>query len=161
MTLSHFPPGTLTTYRITQKKHLSTAFDGEGARLNGGRWNSIGTRMIYTASSLSLATLELLVHTEDISTIYGLYAVIPIEFDSTLVQDVDVDSLPHEWDSPEPISDTQIIGDQWISSMSSVLLEIPSAVNPREMNYLINPAHSDFSQIVLGSSFEFEPDQRL
>ena len=161
MTLSHLPPGTLTAYRITQKKHISTAFDGEGARLNGGRWNSIGTRMVYTASSLSLATLELLVHTEDISTIYGLFAVIPIEFESSLVQAVDVDSLPQKWDSPEPISDTQILGDQWISNMSSVLLKVPSAVTPREMNYLVNPIHADFSQIVLGSSFEFEPDQRL
>ncbi len=35
--------------------------DGEGARLYGGRWNSAGKAVIYTASSLSLALLEQLV----------------------------------------------------------------------------------------------------
>ena len=151
----------LTAYRITQKKYLATAFDGEGAKLNGGRWNSLGTRMVYTAGSLSLATLEILVHTEDISTIYGLYSVIPVEFDESLVQKMDVETLPRRWNAPETIANTQIIGDEWIRSMSSVLLAVPSAVTIHEKNFLINPIHPDFPQITLGPGFEFEPDPRL
>ena len=152
---------TTTAYRIAKSKYLKTAFDGEGAKLHGGRWNSIGTRMVYTSSSLSLATLELLVHTEDLETIYGLYRVIPIEFENALVQEVEVKSLPHGWNAPETTADPQIIGDEWIGSRSSALLRVPSAVTTRESNYFINPAHPDFSKISLGSSFEFEPDLRL
>ena len=50
----------MIVYRLA--KAAFTALDGEGARLFGGRWNSPGRPMIYTAASPSLAVLEVLVH---------------------------------------------------------------------------------------------------
>ena len=55
----------IRAFRLCKTKHLATAFTGEGARLNGGRWNSPGNSVVYTSASLSLATLEVLVHLED------------------------------------------------------------------------------------------------
>lgn len=52
-------------YRIVKAKYSAQAFDGEGARLNGGRWNSPGSRVVYTSATASLATLEILVHVKD------------------------------------------------------------------------------------------------
>src|SRR6185436_5749555 len=49
-------------WRITRAPHQ--ALDGEGARLNGGRWNSEGKPVVYTSATLSLAALEYLVHVE-------------------------------------------------------------------------------------------------
>ena len=150
-----------TAFRITQSRYASTAFDGEGARLNGGRWNSVGTRMVYTASSLSLATLELLVHTEDVSALDGRYTVIPIEFDRSLVRTINITTLPVGWNQPETIGDTQILGDQWVRSLSSVLLEVPSVVIPTESNFLVNPGHPEFSKIAIGARFVLKLDPRL
>jgi len=152
---------TVTVYRLTQTKHLQNAFDGEGARLNGGRWNCVGTPMVYTSSSLSLATLELLVHIEDISIINGLYSVIPVEFDDPLIERISETALPIGWDAPEPIADTQILGDEWINGASSAVLEIPSAVTTSESNFLFNPQHSDFGAVRIGASYRFRPDPRL
>ena len=49
-------------WRLTASRHASTAMSGEGAAAFGGRWNPAGRRMVYTAQSLALATLELSVH---------------------------------------------------------------------------------------------------
>ena len=51
-------------WRLVKARHAAGAFDGEGARLHGGRWNSRGARVVYVSSSRSLAALELLVHLE-------------------------------------------------------------------------------------------------
>ena len=50
------------SWRIIKARYAKSAFDGEGARQFGGRWNSPGVPIIYTSSSMSLAALEMLVH---------------------------------------------------------------------------------------------------
>lgn len=52
----------IRVWRICNAKWAATAFDGQGAKIYGGRWNPIGISVVYTSSSLALATLELLVH---------------------------------------------------------------------------------------------------
>ncbi len=117
--------------------------------------------MIYVASSLSLATLELLVHAEDISTIYNRYSVIPVDFDERFIRAVDSASLPRGWDAPEPIPETQMLGDDWVASGDCLVLQVPSVVTPGEVNCLVNPSHSDFLKMSCGAPVEFHPDTRL
>ena len=52
----------LKAVRLVSPQYVDNAFDGEGARRYGGRWNSKGTSIVYAASSLALAALEMLVH---------------------------------------------------------------------------------------------------
>ena len=53
---------TLTGWRIVPENQAASAFDGEGARLYGGRWNSVGVAMVYASQHKSLAALEVRVH---------------------------------------------------------------------------------------------------
>ena len=143
-----------TGWRIVKSRHASTAFDGEGARLYGGRWNSPGTRMVYTSSTISLAVLEVLVHLQEASLLSS-YSLIFAGFDDALVERLDRSRLPDGWRSYPAPSELQRIGDEWVQSQRSVVLEVPSVIVVRESNYLLNPAHPDFSSVVIGEPEPF------
>ncbi len=152
---------TCHAYRITQGKYAKTAFDGEGARLYGGRWNSVGTPIVYVSSSLSLATLELLVHLEDYALLEDRYVVLSITFPERLIEELPPESLPSGWNRPALDTPAQQIGDHWVARGSSAILRVPSAVTLGEYNYLLNPAHPAFEKITVGAATPFSPDPRL
>jgi RES domain-containing protein len=149
-----------TGWRIVKSRLAGMAFDGEGARLYGGRWNSPGTRMVYISASVSLAVLEVLVHLQDASLLSS-YSLIPARFDEALVERLDRSRLPDGWRSYPAPNELQRIGDAWARSQRSAVLEVPSAVVERESNYLLSPAHPDFSSIVIGEPEPFTFDERL
>ena len=150
----------LVAWRITKTKRVATAFDGEGARRSGARWNSVGTPMVYTSASVALATLEILVHLED-SSVLPHYSVLPVEFEEAVVSVLDVTSLPENWrDAMAPVA-LQQIGDAWIKARDSVVLRVPSVIVPTEDNYLLNPRHPDFSALKFGPPQPFDFDSRL
>ncbi|MDQ3747676.1 MAG: RES domain-containing protein [Acidobacteriota bacterium] len=136
-------------------------FDGEGAFLFGGRWNSRGTRILYTAGSLSLAALEMLVHLNDEEILLS-YSFATAEFNESLILPVEeFRALPENWsDSPPPL-DIQRIGDEWANSRASVVLKVPTSVLPVEFNYLINKEHPEFSKVKFGKPQTFTFDERL
>jgi RES domain-containing protein len=149
-----------TAWRIVKTRFAAQAFDGEGARLYGGRWNSVGVRMVYTAGSVSLAVLEILVNLEN-TYVLPAYSLCAVNFDDDLVTTLDRSRLPANWrDSPSP-PELLAIGDAWIASGSSAVLEVPSAVVESESNYLINPAHPDFAALVIEPPQPFTFDPRL
>jgi RES domain-containing protein len=149
-----------TAWRIVKKRYAGSAFDGEGARLYGGRWNSPGVAVVYVASTRSLAALEMAVHL-DRATLLGSFVLIPCEFDERLVTAVEPASLPAEWRANPPPSELAAIGDKWVKELRSAVLAPPSAIIDGETNFLLNPAHPDFAQIRIGSPKDFEFDRRL
>lgn len=150
----------VTAWRIVKAKYVTQAFDGEGARLSGGRWNSKGRRMVYTSAHASLAILEVLVGLDD-SGMLPAYSLASVDFDETLIERLDVASLPPDWrQSPAP-PELQRIGDLWLNSKSSAVLAVLSAVVDTEENYLINPQHPDFARLRINSPKPFEFDSRL
>ena len=147
-------------WRITKARHAGNAFDGEGARLQGGRWSSTGTRIVYTAGSQSLAILEILVHLQD-TAFLSSYVIFELDFSEKLVQGLNPASLPSNWRlSPAPPT-TLAIGDDWIRNSSSAVLRVPSVIVPSEYNFLINPVHRDFSSISIGNPKPLYVDYRL
>ena len=146
-------------WRIVREDHGSTAFDGEGAWRFGGRWNSRGTRTVYTSATLSLAALETLVHLNP--PVAFKYVAIPIEFDEALVETFATSDLPADWNEEPPPPSTAEIGDRWVKESRSAVLELPSVIIPAEPNYLLNPTHSDFKRIRIGKPTPFSFDPRL
>jgi len=151
----------IEAFRICKTKHVASAFSGEGARINGGRWNSPGTPVIYTAASLSLATLEVMVHLEDLAIFANLFSWVRVEIPDDGVERLKSGGLTDGWDADEADAASRSVGDAWLRSKRSAVLAVPSAVTPDEWNYLLNPAHPRFPEIRIGEPRSFKPDRRL
>jgi RES domain-containing protein len=151
----------LRVYRAFEQKHEATAFSGEGARLYGGRWNSVGTAVIYTSTTFSLALLEIMVNAST-PRIPPDMVYVPIDIPDEIRLDVlDIARLPQRWfDSPAP-PECQLAGDSWVNRGETLGLVVPSAVARIETNVLLNPAHPDFVRIVVGNIDAMAIDDRL
>jgi len=145
-------------WRLVKKTLSHQAFTGEGARKFPGRWNQRGQAMVYTAATQSLALLEMLTQATVLPVYAAIAAVIPA---GTMMSVIDVESLPENWreyPAPGSLGD---LGGSWLQSAISPVLRVPSAVLPTEFNYLLNPAHPDFTSIRIGSSRDLLLDERL
>lgn len=150
----------MDVFRIT-KSAYSQDLTGEGARIHGGRWNKKGVNMLYASEHESLAALEVLVHTP-IATSPGdlQLSVISIP-DDVPFETLDSNTLPANWiQYPAPTALAER-GTEWARSASSLILKVPSVIIRSEWNFLINPAHSDFSRIRINEIRDFQLDDRL
>jgi RES domain-containing protein len=151
---------TLHAWRIFKPKHAASAFTGEGARLFGGRWNSKGTAVIYTAGSVSLATLEMLVHLQA-PHLLDAYLLARVTFADSLVENLAPKLLPADWRADPAPAATMAFGDRWVAEGRSAVLRVPSAIIESEYNYLLNPAHPAFRKIAIARAEPFGFDPRL
>jgi RES domain-containing protein len=150
----------LKSWRIVKAAYKNKAFTGDGARMYGGRWNSRGISVIYTAGSLALASIEMVVNLPSPKLLES-FVRIPVRFKSNMVEELPVSELPPDWQSCPISPGTRDIGDRWIKEQRSVVFKVPSVVVPEEFNFLINPAHSDFNKIEIGSPVVYHFDPRL
>lgn len=151
---------TFSAWRITKEVHARSAFSGEGARLYGGRWNSRGTALIYTAQSQSLAVLEMLVHL-DSPELLKLFVLFEVTIPSSVVEVLDSAKLPRHWNENPIPDEVQSVGDDWVRSRRSAVLRVPSTLVPAECNFLLNPAHPEFRKLHMGKALPFAFDPRL
>lgn len=125
----------MLVWRLTKPEH-APGLDGEGARLWGGRWNSPGVPMIYCASSLALAALEVLVHLPPSMRRPGMLP--PLVAVGLELPDAEV---PHTVGAFFDQNDCRFHGDNWITNKSDYAVRVPSFVIQRETNVLLNPTH--------------------
>ena len=118
--------------------------------------------MVYLAESPSLALLEKLVHTDGPEELTGFdWVVVPAHVNKPHFERIASEELPPDWSAwPWPPS-TQALGTQWFAQRESVVLEVPSAVVPRQHNYLLNPTHPQFDVLEIGEPESFPIDPRL
>jgi RES domain-containing protein len=150
----------ITAWRLVKSRHARAAFDGEGARLYGGRWNSPGTRVAYASDSVALAALEVLAHLQSTAVLQA-YSLATIRFPESEIETLDPASLPRDWRQFPSPPENQAIGDRWGASDRSLVLRVPSAIVPSAGNYLINPAHPAFAAALIMPPEQFAFDPRL
>lgn len=134
-------------YRVLRKAFARSPFDGDGAYRYGGRWSSAGTRLIYASQHQSLAMLEYFVHIDKDDPPDDLVlavAEIPDLVSRKLIDIADLRS-----NSRDPVAPPELaqFGDDFVGQAQNCLLLVPSALAPRESNWLMNPAHPEFKQI--------------
>jgi len=143
------------------KSIYARELNGKGAALYGGRWNSKGVELIYTAGNRSLAMVEVLVNlpfNQLPSDLVMLTLGIP---EDIVLQDCELHRLPPDWNRLPAVAATGLIGDSFVHQNEACLLKVPSVVTQGDFNYLINPAHRDFGLIRITKVEAFPLDQRF
>lgn len=149
----------IDVYRLSVDPY-SEDLSGFGASIAGGRWNRPGYRVLYTAGSRALATLEVLVHVPATFVPKG-YHLLTIRIPEDSMQTVPLDQLPDGWNGPTPPSVIKDITETWVAENKFLVLKVPSAVVAGEFNLLLNPAHSRFSAVHTTDNQPYSFDPRL
>jgi RES domain-containing protein len=150
----------MIVYRLSKQQYCND-LSGTGAEKTGGRWNSKGLPVLYTADSRALAMIEVAVHVP-LGIIPVNYFMTAIELPGELsMETVDQQSLSPNWRTNPMIRSTQHIGDAFLRANSFLILQAPSASVPGDFNYLVNPKHALFNQIKVLWVVPFEFDLRL
>lgn len=151
-----------TIWRITDRMFAQSAFSGEGASIVGGRWNSKGKRMVYTAEHLSLAILEVFVHLNVPIVEPDSFVIIPAEIpDDLAIEYLTIEQLSSDWQLSDRKLSLKAVGDRWLDDGSTVILAVPSAIVPQELNYLINPQHPNFNRLIIHPPQVYNFDRRM
>lgn len=150
----------MRVFRISRTER-SMDLTGTGAKLYGGRWNSPGRTVLYCAQNLSLAMLEMLAHADETFLLKD-FSAICLEVDAKLeIKRISAKELSAAWSSYPHSAATQKLGDQWLKDENEAILQVPSAVNPLESNFLINPALVGENEIKIVEQHKKSFDKRL
>ena len=145
-------------FRIADRRF--PIFDGTGARIAGGRWNSPGRPLIYAAETFAGALLEVLVH-GNLNRIPRTHACIEITIpEDVAIEEIKIDSVSGWRDEDQQAS--RRFGDLWLDEGRTAVLLAPSLVTQgRERNVLINPLHPGATRIAVSEPSEVCWDERL
>lgn len=140
----------MRVWRLVKKTYAQHAWDGEGARIYGGRWNLPGTPAIYTASTLSLAVLEILVGFSQ-QGISNDFVAFELQLKKNIaLKEISAKTLPKYWQKYPAPYEIQTMGNAILQSEEPLVLSVPSSVIPIERNYLFKADF--FKELVLAVS---------
>ena len=108
--------------------------------LYGGRWNSVGSRVIYASETYAGALLEILVHA-NLSRAPKNHMVVRINIpDEIEVEVVSLDRVKN-WEAEDAVA-SRAFGDRWIKEARTAVLKVPSVITQgRENNLVFNASH--------------------
>jgi RES domain-containing protein len=125
------------------RKVAADDLSGDSAAASPGRWNEDKQAVVYAAPTIAIAVLETAAHIDDAGLPLNRYLVridVPDELWSAREQ-LDAASLPVTWSAIPAGRASVKIGADWLKSMRSPILLVPSVIVPEERAALINPRH--------------------
>jgi RES domain-containing protein len=147
-------------YRFGLKKFISD-LSGQGAKMYGGRWNSVGNAMLYTSYSPSLAMLEFTCNASGIAKTIQT-SLLTLKLDSKVkIEIITLNDLPANWQQVPSPDSLKVIGNNWLKSNKTLALKVPSAIMPLESNLLINSIHKDFFKLEIENFVDMNIDSRI
>jgi RES domain-containing protein len=146
-----------TLWRVSNYASL----DGTGGLYVSGRWHTKGHPIVYCSEDPSTALLETLVHMEiDSEDRPETFQVLKIESSQEVsIEQIDTTQLGSDWRSN--LTSTRSLGNEWLQSGRSLLLEVPSVIVPERRNYLINPAHPEMKNLRITARYSHPFDRRF
>ena len=155
----------MRVFRIQNRRYADSFLDGEGARLNGGRWNPVGTPLVYTSTTPELAVLEVMVHADG-TPLRDLPPQVQVELEvpDDAVERITAAALPPGWArSVPPNGLAHFLLSRLAPGYPFLGFALPSAVMPNSpsLNVLLNPQHPLMKQVRLIKTWEHEFDERL
>jgi len=117
--------------------------------------------MVYAATSIALAAIEVFVHLDPKLPPVDLASVeLELPIDESEAERISVRDLPADWHR-ERHPELQRIGEEWIRSQRSLVLLVPSAAIADSWNALVNPEHPDARRIKILETKPFRFDERM
>ncbi len=116
---------------------------------------------MYTSATLSLAALEYFVNVEATEAPTNLVAISADIPEHLPLAEVHMMNLPANWRTYPPPESLADRGTKWVRDGQTAVIAVPSAIIPKERNYLINPGHPDVKAIRVGSAEPFSFDPRM
>lgn len=145
-------------YRLGKTRHAHK-LDGAGARDYPGRWNSLGTALVYTSESSSTAVLEVRAH---VRTLRHNLAMTILEVpDGVRTRTLRPADLPHGWNWMRYLDRVRAVGDAHVAQGGHLILRVPSAVDPHAWNCLLNPLHPEMAHVRVVKVEPYSMDPRL
>lgn len=141
----------MRAWRLTRRPYADLS--GEGARIAGGRWNSPGLPAVYLAAEASLALLEVRVHLDlPFDLLPADYVYMEVDLSGLAVEDIAL---------PDTSDECRSLGDEWLGSLRTPILRVPSAIVPFSRNILLNPRHPAAAGATIEGIHPCAFDQRL
>jgi RES domain-containing protein len=116
---------------------------GQGAAVHPGRWNDERQPVIYAAPTLALAVLETAAHVDDAGLPLNRFVVRIDVPDAVWArrEEMDAASLPPACCAIPAGQASVHVGSDWLVSLRSPILLLPSVIVPQEQVALLHPAH--------------------
>jgi RES domain-containing protein len=146
---------------VEAPSYAANDLTGAGAKITGGRWNSVGTPLVYSATNIALAVIETVLYIRGGGLPFNRFLVGIDVPDDVWAARVVLDPLPGGWDAVPSGLASRNAGDAWAASTRSALLLVPSVSVPDEHNVLINPMHSETGSITATTTKRWIYDPRF